>query len=77
MVQKSFYENFTEIEDVSTSSNNLNLNLNNLNDKNYCDGISEDFINNNNLENQICQIVLIKSSNASKIKFKYKFKYSK
>ena len=48
--KKSFYENFTEIEDVSTSSNNLNLNLNNLNDKNYCDGISEDFINNNNLE---------------------------
>ena len=49
--KKSFYDNFTEIEFVSSSSNNnINLNSNNLNEKNYYDGFSENFINNNNLE---------------------------
>jgi len=49
--KKSFYDNFTEIEFVSSSSNNnLNLNLNSLSEKNYYEGFSENFINNNNLE---------------------------
>lgn len=49
--KKKFYDNFTEIEFVSSSSNNnINLNSNNLNEKNYYDGFSENFINNNNLE---------------------------
>ena len=49
--KKNFYDNFTEIEFVSSSSNNnLNLNLNNIHEKNYYDGFSENFMNNNNLE---------------------------
>ena len=49
--KKSFYDNFTEIEFISSSSNNnLNLNLNSLSEKNYYEGFSENFINNNNLE---------------------------
>ena len=49
--KKNFYDNFTEIEFVSSSSNNnLNLNLNNINEKNYYEGYSENFMNNNNLE---------------------------
>ena len=49
--KKSFYDNFTEIElTTSSSSNNINLNLGNLNEKNYYEGFSENFINNNNLE---------------------------
>ena len=49
--KKSFYDNFTEIEFVSSSSNNnLNINLNNINEKNYYEGFSENFMNNNNLE---------------------------
>ena len=52
--KKSFYDNFTEIELASSSSNNnINLNLNNninLKEKNYYEGFSENFINNNNLE---------------------------
>ena len=49
--KKSFYENFTEIElTTSSSNNNINLNLNNLREKNYYEGFSENFINNNNLE---------------------------
>ena len=49
--KKNFYDNFTEIEFVSSSSNNnLNLNLNNINEKNYYEGFSENFMNNNNLE---------------------------
>ena len=49
--KKSFYDNFTEIElTTSSSNNNINLNLNNLSEKNYYEGFSENFINNNNLE---------------------------
>ena len=51
--KKSFYDNFTEIElTTSSSSNNINLNLGNLNEKNYYEGFSENFINNNNLEKE-------------------------
>ena len=45
-VKKNFYDNFTEVEFVSSSSNN-NINLN---EKNYYEGFSENFTNNNNLE---------------------------
>ena len=58
--KKSFYDNFTEIELTSSSSNNninlnlsnnINNNINNLNERNiYYEGFSENFINNNNLE---------------------------
>ena len=49
--KKNFYDNFTEIEFVSSSSNNnINLNLNGVNEKNYYEGFSENFMNNNNLE---------------------------
>ena len=49
--KKSFYDNFTEIElSTSSSNNNISLNLGNLNEKNYYEGFSENFINNNNLE---------------------------
>ena len=45
-VKKNFYDNFTEVEFASSSSNN-NINLN---EKNYYEGFSENFTNNNNLE---------------------------
>jgi len=49
--KKSFYDNFTEIElTASSSNNNINLNLNSLSEKNYYEGFSENFFNNNNLE---------------------------
>ena len=43
--KKNFYDNFTEVEFVSSSNNNINLS-----EKNYYEGFSENFINNNNLE---------------------------
>ena len=45
--KKSFYDSFTEIDVVSTSSKN---NLCIIDEKNYYDGFSENFRNNNNLE---------------------------
>ena len=45
--KKSFYDSFTEIDVVSTSSKN---NLCIIDEKNYYNGFSENFRNNNNLE---------------------------